>query len=509
MFRHIAFFLVFLVFSAALHAAQPKEALLIANGKYSHFAGLANPGPDAAKLSAALEQLGFRVRVVRDGNREQMLDAISEFERGLRNTGAIAFFHYGGHGVQVDGKNYLLPADADIPDERRVATRAVALDEVMTAMDAAATRASIIVIDACRDNPLPAGSGRNLARGLSVVGMKPKNSMVIYAAEAGSKALDGLFTPILASSLQQKGRSINQIMMSVRSEVYAKSSGQQTPGEYNQLFEELFLGELAGDDLAPEKVFATKSAPTPFAAPTPASGVKDDMVLVEGGTLPDASELAGKSVKSFYIGRTEVTWLEWQKAQAWAIKNGYSDLAGAGSGKSERHPVSNVNWYDCVKWCNARSEMVGLEPVYQIWGEVYRSGEYGDGESHLVTQNLSANGYRLPTEAEWEWAARGGVESRGYKYSGSDYLDAVAWHGGNSGLIAKPVGGKAPNELGLNDMSGSLLEWCVDLKHGLSSNIIRGGSYANSEQYLIPSRRDTSTPTNRTWGLGFRLARSL
>ena len=245
MFRRIAFFLVFLAFSAALHAAQPKEALLIANGKYSHFAGLAHPSPDAAKLSAALEQLGFRVRVVRDGNREQMLDAISEFERGLRNTGAIAFFHYGGHGVQVDGKNYLLPADADIPDERRVATRAVALDEVMTAMDAAAARASIIVIDACRDNPLPAGSGRNLARGLSVVGMKPKNSIVIYAAEAGSKALDGLFTPILANALQEKDKTIDQVMKKVRKEVYAKSSGQQTPGEYNQLFEELVLGDSA------------------------------------------------------------------------------------------------------------------------------------------------------------------------------------------------------------------------------------------------------------------------
>jgi TPR repeat protein len=238
----------------AMGAAPPKEALLIANGKYSHFAGLAHPASDASKLGAALEQLGFRVRVVRDGNREEMLDAISEFERGLRNTGAIAFFHYGGHGVQVDGKNYLLPADADIPDERRVATRAVALDEVMTAMDAAAARSSIIVIDACRDNPLPAGSGRNLARGLSVVGIKPKNSIVIYAAEAGSKALDGLFTPILASALQEKGKTIDQVMKKVRSEVYAKSSGQQTPGEYNQLFEELFLGELSENDQAPKAV---------------------------------------------------------------------------------------------------------------------------------------------------------------------------------------------------------------------------------------------------------------
>jgi sulfatase modifying factor 1 len=523
--------------SAALHAALPKEALLIANGKYSHFAGLAHPLSDAAKLGAALEQLGFRVRVVRDGNREQMLDAISEFERGLRNTGAIAFFHYGGHGVQVDGKNYLLPADADIPDERRVATRAVALDEVMTAMDAAAARASIIVIDACRDNPLPAGSGRNLARGLSVVGMKPKNSIVIYAAEAGSKALDGLFTPILAVALQQKGRTIDQVMKSVRSEVYAKSSGQQTPGEYNQLFEELFLGEPARDDLSAEKVFAAKPAPTPHVAPKPESLTTDDMVLVEGGTLPDVSELAGKSVKSFYIGRTEVTWLEWKKVRGWASDHGY-DIGNVGEGSGNDHPVRDVSWYDCVKWCNARSEMGKLEPVYAVNGSVYRSGVYGAEGSNVVTQKAGANGYRLPSEEEWEWAARGGVKSRGYKYSGSNDLNAVGWRNENSngaevdlgsvvlekfadalknwkpdqkatlvGCGTFPVAQKLRNERDLCDMSGNVWEWCWDFDD--SFRRIRGGGWAFTAGYCAVAFRSGSNPDIRDPSVGLRLARNL
>ena len=143
--------------------------------------------------------------------------------------------------MQVDGKNYLIPVDANIPDERKVTTRAVDVEEVMSTLDASGASADIVVLDACRDNPLPSSITRSATRGLSVVQRKPKNSLIVYSAEPGSKALDGLFTPTLANALLQKGKSVSQIMKEVRRTVFQKSDGTQTPGEYDQLFEDLYL----------------------------------------------------------------------------------------------------------------------------------------------------------------------------------------------------------------------------------------------------------------------------
>ena len=229
---------------SSISKSPTKYALLIANSKYSQFGGLANTDSDAQKLAKVLNSLGFQVTILKNASKEQMLDALKDFEAKVRGTNAIAFFHYGGHGVQVEGKNYLIPADAEIPDERRVSTRAVDLDEVIAVLDSAKPKASVLVVDACRHNPLPATATRSATRGLAVVGRKPKNSVIIYAAEAGNEAFDGLFTPILAENLQEHSdKSLNQIMQKVRAEVFERSKGAQTPGEYNQLFEDLFFSK--------------------------------------------------------------------------------------------------------------------------------------------------------------------------------------------------------------------------------------------------------------------------
>jgi len=224
--------------------SENRVALLIANGTYQNFSSLSGPTTEAEALSITLNNLGFDVKLLENSTREQMLDALDNLKNQINGKGGIAFFHYGGHAVQVNGSNYLIPVDADIPDEKKVAIRAVDIDEVMSSLDLCGSDTNIIVLDACRNNPLPAGAGRSASRGLSVIASKPRNSIIVYSAEAGSIAQDGLFTPTLTDVLTRPGLNISDVLLEVRKEVYQQSSGAQIPGEYNQLFTNVILNKI-------------------------------------------------------------------------------------------------------------------------------------------------------------------------------------------------------------------------------------------------------------------------
>ena len=228
--------------------------------------------------------------------------------------------------------------------------------------------------------------------------------------------------------------------------------------------------------------------------------IPENFVLVPGGTIHPTTGIytGGLTVSDFYMDKYELTNAEWN--------------AVMGSGGGDDYPHDWVSWFGAIEYCNRRSLQEGLTPCYSYLNYGTNPDDWpagwntSDDNSLNVSCDWNATGYRLPSEAEWEYAARGGLQTHGYTYSGSNDLSLVGWCWSNSGNFPHPVGQLAPNELGTYDMSGNLWECCWDI-YSDSYRVIRGGYFSSVSSYCTVWVRNAVYPTVSDVSLGFRICR--
>ncbi len=583
-----------------------RKALVIGNSEYL-TAPLRNPVNDARAMELALRDLGFEVTVgynIKD-HREMLrliLDFGAELDAVADEDESVGLFYYAGHGVQSNGRNYLIPTEANIRRDQDIELEGVELDRVLREMGYAQNDVNIIIMDACRNNPY-ASSLRSAMPGLAPTTAKRIPGLLIaYATEPDGVARDGsgdngIYTEELLKNINTPGLTLNQILMKTRESVIAKTNGDQIPWENSSLTRDFYFdpnvdptmidvpappppvegrvqfrpnygwievsstqeAEVFLDGVFKDKVSAannleihnvpvgshTLELRSPHRTESQSIYVDknlksevhfgrtlENMVFVEGGSFMmgsldgDDNEQPEHEVKvsPFWIGKYEVTQAEYAKfmqpASSWTAEYGIGDS----------YPAYYVSWYAALKYCNYRSMAEGLTPCYAIdgqinpdtWGAIPTfTNPTWDG----VVCDWEANGYRLPTEAEWEFAARGGIKSRGYKYAGANELTPVAWNIDNSTYKAHEIGTKAPNELGIYDMSGNVGEWCWDWYSGSYYSespkdnptgeesgywrSLRGGDFYKEATECRVYSRDFTSPYFSSHESGFRVCRNL
>ena len=544
----------------SVSSAAGRVALVVGNGDYAHIGRLPNPTNDAADVGAALRRMGFEVTVKENAGLSALTEALRAFARRSADAD-VALVFYAGHGMEMDGVNYLLPVDAQLERDTDVRFETVTLDDVLASTSGAGLR--LVILDACRNNPL-AREMRRTSRTRSVSNgslgdpedLLGDETLVAYSAAAGTTAADGegRNSPYTAALLAHLEKPVELLTLFrwVRAAVVTATGGQR-PHEYQSLVKEHYLGVSGGGGVV-EGGSAGVVGGGVGADPTPsrrrAGEVFRDcpscpeMVVIPAGTFMMGSPASeeGRSddegpqhrvtLRSFALGRLEVTRSEYA-AFVTATDRGSGDGCSEWTGQWTEHAERS--------WRTPGFAQGGGHPVVCVsWGDAQAYAAWLSGET--------GKSYRLPSESEWEYAARGGTMAARYWGAGSDDQCGYAngadaaltksrfpwWSsavvGCNDGAIGTALAGSyGTNDFGLFDVLGNVAEWVEDCWHddygGAPSDgrawtvggncgrrALRGGAWHGgfgSPRDLRSASRSWHRADDRAIHVGFRVARTL
>jgi formylglycine-generating enzyme required for sulfatase activity len=555
--------LVGLLFEPSLSTAQgqrgqtvrPKAiqrtALVIGNSNYEQ-GPLRNPANDARAMGNTLKDLGFEVTLNFNLNLRQMDEAVRAFGQKIKD-GGIGLFYFAGHGVQVEGVNYLAPVGVRVEKEQDVKFEMLDIGKVTAEMDAAKNGLNILILDACRNNPFTRAF-RSPDMGLAPINA-PSGTYIAFATAPGTTASDGegdngLYTQELLTNLKQPGLRLEDIFIRTRVSVKKKSNDLQVPWENGALEGVVILNGKGASDptagaVADSPIFPKiRSSGIPLSAVssgkfTTASvdengqiskreegsasfyledlgnGVKLEMVFIRGGRFQmgsprtelerDEDEIQHPvKVSSFWMGRYEVTQSQWiavmgRLPRCLAVSDNLD--------RGDDIPLTCVTWIEVQEFIDKLNALLKLD---------------------------KERGYSLPREAEWEYAARGGTttpfpygatiapELENYDW-GTSYANGPTQARNNQYLVK--VGSFVANPFGLYDMLGNASEWCEDWLGEYPTagegeqvdptgpaegerRVIRGGEYGSSARGCRSATRAGILPTYRPLiSMGFRLVR--
>ncbi len=489
MIKTIVLFFIFLISTNCYSSTDEKRiALLIGNSDYPNLGTLQNPINDVVDMDAALKSLGFETMVGLNLTRDQISKKVRLFIESIRkNKNATALFYYAGHGLEVDGINYLVPVKSNLKYQEDLKSEGVSLDRLVSMLKSANSKMNIIILDACRDNPLGkrpvTSSQKPRSIGKSEVREKAEGLFIAFGTAPGRKAADGigrngLFTKHVLKTITLPNLSIDEVFNQVRAGVLEESQNKQMTWQNSAL---IGTGKFYfNDQNTPVRQTSTtnqvcKNCPEMVLIP------KGGFTMGSNSHAPDEQPQHLVSIKSFYMSETEVTFKQWNQC----VSENFCEHTPDDKGWNNNNlPVVNVSWNDAKQYTNWLSSKTG--------------------------QN-----YRLPSESEWEYAADQIEVKCTNIYFGQ--------YNGDCGYKKRPTSVKSyeKNAFGLYEMQGNVWEWVEDCKvenhvgapddgsarldGDCSFRILKGASYFEGLNWQRPSVRGWNTIDSRKSNFGFRV----